>query len=504
MSFVKDFKSLYLPRRASTQTWMMLTFALFVGGAVLLVGLYAVVVLRGQVHEAALETLYVEARYVATQLEAAEDADELFETVRQTSEVTPYRVGIATRDSLIWEMAGGLVVTERGFMAQPEVEQALAQGFGYDERPGEDGGRVLYVALYRPNSGYVVRLGQAAPPLLSVVERMQATLIIGMALALVLALIGAWIAAQQVTGPLRAISKSARRIADLRSADEGDLSSEIHVRTRAAEIQDLAKSLNSMAERFQQDIYELQRVARVQNEFIGNVSHEVKNPIFAVGGYLEALATDDLTPEQRQKYVTKGLTNLQRLNNLFSDLIEIAKLEYREDLIHPEAFDLQELIEEVGEMLGPKAEAKGLELSFDNRSAAVWADRSRIRQVLTNLIDNAIAYSEQGSVRCRMRRHREKVRVEVVDTGRGIPEDHLDRVFERFYRVDAARSRAQGGTGLGLAIVKQILQAHGEAIHVESTAGRGTRFWFELPLAENAPEDVRDDEPSGESVEVTA
>src|SRR5690606_8080853 len=161
----------------------------------------------------------------------------------------------------------------------------------------------------------------------SAVERMQATLIIGMALALVLALIGAWIAAQQVTGPLRAISKSARRIADLRSADEGDLSSEIHVRTRAAEIQDLAKSLNSMAERFQQDIYELQRVARVQNEFIGNVSHEVKNPIFAVGGYLEALATDDLTPEQRQKYVTKGLTNLQRLNNLFSDLIEIAKLE---------------------------------------------------------------------------------------------------------------------------------------------------------------------------------
>lgn len=503
MSLFKNLKSLYLPRRAATQTWMMLTFALFVGGAVLVVGLYAFVVLSGQVRDAARETLRIEARYVATQLEAAEDADELLETLRRTSEVTPYRVGIATRDSLIWEMAGGLIVSEPGFMAQPEVEQALEGGIGFDERPGEDGADVLYAAVYRPGSGYVVRLGQVAPPLLAVIQRMQATLIIGLALAFVLALIGAWIAAQQVTGPLRAISKSARRIADVQTADESGAAREITVRTRAAEIQDLAKSLNSMADRFQQDIYELQRVARVQNEFIGNVSHEVKNPIFAVGGYLEALATDDLSAEQRQKYVTKGLTNLQRLNSLFGDLIEIAKLEYREDLIHPEAFDLQELVEDVGEMLAPKAEAKGLELTFDNRPAAVWADRSRIRQVLTNLIDNAIAYSETGSIRCRMRRHRDKIRVEVVDTGRGIPEEHLDRVFERFYRVDTARSRAQGGTGLGLAIVKQILQAHGEPIHVESTAGRGTRFWFELPLAEDAPEEAHD-EAFGEDVEVSA
>ena len=498
MSLVKDLKSLFVPRRASTHTWMMLTFALFVGGAVLLVGLYAFVVLRGQVHDAARETLRVEARYVAAQLEsAAENADGLFETLRRTSEVTPYRVGIATRDSLIWEMAAGRIVSEGSFMTRPEVEQALASNHvGYDERLGEDGSRELYVALYRPTSGYLVRLGQSAPPLLSVVERMQATLVIGLALAFVLALIGAWIAAQQVSGPLRAISRNARRI------NEGDLDREIVVRTRSAEIQDLAKSLNSMAERFRQDIHELQRVARVQNEFIGNVSHEVKNPIFAVGGYLEALATADLTPDQRQKYVTKGLINLQRLNNLFSDLIEIAKLEYREDLIHPEAFDLQELIEEVAEMLEPKAGAKGLELVYDNRPAEVWADRSRIRQVLTNLIDNAIAYSEAGSVRCRMRRHRDKVRVEVVDTGRGIPEAHLDRVFERFYRVDAARSRKQGGTGLGLSIVKQILQAHGETIHVESTAGRGTRFWFELSLAESALDD-RTLAGEAEDVEVT-
>ncbi len=492
---ISELQSLLLPRRASTQTWMMLTFALFVGTAVATVGLYAFLVLRGQVQDAARETLRVQARYLSAQLETVEDREVLFETIRRTSTATPYRIGVATADSLVWEMADGRILTDRTFLDQPEVEQAVRTGFGYDERTGDDG-PVLYVAHHSPVSGYVVRIGQPAPPLLTVVQRMQATLIIGMTLALVLALIGAWIAALQVTRPLRAISKSARRI------NEGDLDRKIVVRTRAAEIQDLAGSLNSMAERFRQDIYELQRVARIQNEFIGNVSHEVKNPIFAVGGYLEALDAD-LPAEQRQKYVAKGLLNLQRLNNLFGDLIEIAKLEYREDLIRPEVFDLQGLITEVGEMLEPKADDKELALAFDNRPAEVWADRSRIRQVLTNLIDNAVSYTDAGSVKCRMRRHRDKVRVEVVDTGRGIPEDHLDRIFERFYRVDTARSRKEGGTGLGLSIVKQILQAHGEPVHVESTAGRGTRFWFELPLAESVPEHrAAANDALGEDVEI--
>lgn len=222
---------------------------------------------------------------------------------------------------------------------------------------------------------------------------------------------------------------------------------------------------------------------RVQNEFIGNVSHEVKNPIFAVSGFVEALGSDKLPPEQRAQYAQKGLANLNRLNLLFSDLIEIARLEYRDDLIRPERFELQDLISEVVETVLPRAEDKGLEIVWDNPPLEVMADRNRIRQVLTNLIENAVNYTDEGSVRVRMRRHRDKARVEVDDTGRGIPEDHLDRVFDRFHRVDAARSRKMGGTGLGLAIVKQILEAHGEPVHVESTRGRGSRFWFELPLA---------------------
>jgi signal transduction histidine kinase len=240
-----------------------------------------------------------------------------------------------------------------------------------------------------------------------------------------------------------------------------------------------------MSTAFKEKIEELERLALLQNEFIGNVSHEVRNPIFSVGGYLEALSSSSLSASQRRFYAEKGLSNLERLNNLFNDLIEIARLEYREDLINPSIFDLKELAEDIYDFEAGKAEEKGLELVVENAQVHVCADRSRIRQVLINLIENAIAYSDSGTVRCRFRRRLDKVRIEVVDTGRGIPEEHLERIFERFYRVDPDRSRKSGGTGLGLSIVKQILHAHGETINVESIVGRGTRFWFELPFADD-------------------
>lgn len=144
---------------------------------------------------------------------------------------------------------------------------------------------------------------------------------------------------------------------------------------------------------------------------------------------------------------------------------------------------MSELMLEIGDSLREKAAAKGLSLEIDNPSMFVRADRNRIRQVAINLVENAVAYSDEGTIRCRVARRKDKVRIEVVDNGRGIDEQHLERIFERFYRVDPDRSRRSGGTGLGLSIVKQILQAHGEQIHVESTLARGSRFWFELPFS---------------------
>ncbi len=465
------------PERASIQTWMILTFVLFVGIGVVAVGLYLTFILRTEIDLATQQVLRRQATRLATRIEQAEPVAERMAVIRELARLSDLHLTVLAGDTVFLDVRGTRLLSDGGLRSDPEM-RVLDDGVTrYATRPGPDGVPVHYVALKRPTSGLIVRVGQPESPVFALIERMQVMLFIAMGMALLLALFGSWVAAQRVVRPLQAIRNSARAIS------QGRFDEKIHVDSRAAEFQDLAMNLNRMSDSFREKIEDLQRLAQLQNEFIGNVSHEVRNPIFAVGGYLEALSSAHLTPEQRKLYAEKGLANLQRLNNLFSDLIEIARLEYREDLIKTRVFDLQDLLEEVAEGLQSKAGAKGLLLEFDNKPTFVNADRARIRQVLINLIDNAIAYSDEGSVRCRFRRRLDKIRVEVVDTGKGIGEEHLDRIFERFYRVDPDRSRKSGGTGLGLSIVKQILHAHGENIHVESTLGRGTRFWFDLPYA---------------------
>jgi len=452
---------------------MVLTFAFFVGLAVMGVGLYVVLVLRGEIRTAMHQTLRDEAERIATQVEQASSVARREAIVDHLSELTTLRLFITTPDTAY--RSPTFPVSADTLLSAPRHAtgtHAVAQFASYVD---EQDDRTFAVALYRPRADLVVRVAQSAPPLYHLAQRSQIVLILGMVLALILALLGSFVAAYQVTTPLQRIRETARRVA------EGQFAGKVRVDSRAAEFQDLADSLNRAGTAIREKIDELERLTRLQSEFIGNVSHEVRNPIFSLSGYLEALGSRGLGDDQRKMYAEKALTNLERLQNLFDDLIDIAQLEYREDLIDRSAFDLKDLVNEVTEMLRPKAEEKNLDLQADVPLFFVYADRSRIRQVLSNLIENAIAYTEGGSVRCRVQRRADKVRVQIIDTGQGIDEDHLDRIFDRFYRIDEDRARESGGTGLGLSIVKQIVQAHGEEIHVESTKGRGTRFWFELP-----------------------
>jgi len=450
-----------------------MTFALFVGIAVVAVALYVLLVLRGEMRTAMHQTLRDQAERLAVQIEGQPNPAERARVVREISQLTDLDLALAAPDTTVGSDS----------LRHAALQSMRSAEIRFTERQGAGGERLFFATLYDPARSLIVQVGQPAPPLYNLAQRSQVVLILGMVLALIFALAGSWVAASQVIAPLQAISDTAKRVA------EGRLAGKIRVDSRAAEFQDLADSLNRASDAFREKIDELERLTRLQSEFIGNVSHEVRNPIFAISGYLEALGTPRLDDSTRKRYAEKALTNLQRLQNLFNDLIEIARLEYREDLIKRNTFDLKDLVTEVAEMLRPKAEKKGLDLQIDIPRFAVEADRSRIRQVLVNLIDNAIAYTDDGTVRCRVSRRMDKVRIEVVDTGKGIDEEHLERIFERFYRVDPDRSRESGGTGLGLSIVKQILQAHGEQIHVESTKGRGTRFWFELPYVEQ-PETV--------------
>jgi len=479
---ISRFVERVFPTRASTQTWMILTFLFFVGIAVVSVGLYITFVLENEVQIAHQQTMFQQVSRISGLLEDEADTEERLIRLRTMARIGELDIELVIGDSLVLSSDGTRSGLENPLFDAPEMQFGDNSDVRYAGRDVA-GEHLYFVAMRRPDSGLTIRISQPRPILYRLIRRLQFTMGAAMIMALLLAVFGSWIAAQRVTEPLQAIRNIAKSIS------EGRFEEEIIVESRAAEFQDLAQSLNFMSSTFKEKIDELQRMAHLQNEFIGNVSHEVRNPIFAVGGYLEALASSNLSDDQRRFYAEKGLNNLERLNNLFNDLIEIARLEYREDLIKFKVFELSELLNDVFEILRGKAEEKGIHLVVENPIVYVRADRSRIRQVLINLIDNAIAYSDTGTVRCRSRRHLDKVRIEVVDTGRGIPEEHLERIFERFHRVDPDRSRKSGGTGLGLSIVKQILAAHGETVHVESTVGRGTRFWFELQYEEALSDD---------------
>lgn len=468
-----------LPGSAATQTWMFLTLASFVGLAVVLVGLYVFIVLRAEVRVAFDDTLNQRAQRIALVLEQARTPEDREDVMLRLAQLTDIRITMLDENNMIWDAVGDNV--QKGAMLDnaPPLTKMIEGGEPLIEEHLRGGNpHTHFVTLRLLGSQLTVRVGQPTPPLLGLVQRMRVTLIVGMVMALFLALLGSWLSAHQVTFPLQKIRNNARSIS------EGNFDEKITVDSRATEFQDLAASLNTMSQSFTEKIEHLERMASLQNEFIGNVSHEVRNPIFAVGGYLEALAVPGMSDAKRELYAEKALSNLQRLTNLFNDLIEIARLEYREDLVHREPFVLSDLIEEVVEVLTPKGLEKNVYLKVELEICAVLADRNRIRQVLINLVENAIAYSDSGTVTVRASCSDEYVNVEVADEGRGMSADHLERIFDRFYRVDPDRSRKSGGTGLGLSIVRQILQAHGESISVESEPGTGSTFRFKLPEAD--------------------
>ncbi|RIL01653.1 MAG: PAS domain-containing sensor histidine kinase, partial [Proteobacteria bacterium] len=243
------------------------------------------------------------------------------------------------------------------------------------------------------------------------------------------------------------------------------------------------------------DVTDLRRIESVRRDFVANASHELKTPLTAIRGFAERLVDAEL-PEAGAKHAVEAiLGNAKRLGILVEDLLELSRIESGSVPLRPEPIAVGELAQRLLRELDPRLRGGELAASFESDgSDRVVADRRALEHVLANLLDNAIKYSPPGGeIRVRMRGAGDRLRVEVEDTGIGIPPKDLPRIFERFYRVDAGRSRALGGTGLGLAIVKHWVQALGGETGCDSQLGHGSTFWFELPRAPSAPDagDVR-------------
>jgi len=237
------------------------------------------------------------------------------------------------------------------------------------------------------------------------------------------------------------------------------------------------------------EIESMERNEQFRKEFLLNLSHELKTPVFAIQGYIHTLLDGALEDKSVNELFLKNTTkNVDRLCRLIDDLDEISRLESGEMPVTPEIFVIQELIRDVFDTLSIKAQAKDITLSVKKGCEApvqVQADKEKIRQVLINLLDNSIKYGKQGghTIASIYNMDEKKVLVELSDNGIGIMEDHLSRIFERFYRTDKARGRSEGGTGLGLAIVKHIVEAHNQTINVRSKPDVGSTFGFTLDAA---------------------
>lgn len=273
--------------------------------------------------------------------------------------------------------------------------------------------------------------------------------------------------------PLHKITEAATQYAS------GNLEYEIPVTTED-EMGYLSASLNYMSS-------QLRDMEDYQKKFVANVSHDFRSPLTSIKGYVEAIADGTIPPEMQGKYLNIILFETERLTDLTKDLLTLNEFDTKNLLLDKVPFDIHEMIKNVAASFEGRCTQKkiSIELVFARKHLKVVADKRKIQQVLYNLLDNAIKFSDQDSIITIETTERgDKIYTSVKDYGIGIPRNALNKIWERFYKSDLSRGKDKKGTGLGLAIVKEAIQAHGENINVVSTEGVGTEFIFSLPKAE--------------------
>jgi len=232
------------------------------------------------------------------------------------------------------------------------------------------------------------------------------------------------------------------------------------------------------------DMSGIRKMEKARKDFVIATSHELKTPLTAIKGYTETLQ-DEIKDPQQKEFIEIINHNISRLEKIVEDLINLSQIEDNDAKLVLETVDIKKIVENVVSLYMKKAREKGIEFKINIQDLPlINADGFRIEQMLVNLIDNSVRYTEKGEISICISYQKDSatIKIEITDTGIGIPHQHLPRIFERFYVVDKARSRQTGGTGLGLSIVKHIVLLHNGTIDVESEENKGTKFTIHLPL----------------------
>lgn len=372
-----------------------------------------------------------------------------------------------------------------------EVFSALKSGkTAYENRYSRTvGADMLYMADYDEASDTVVRISMPLVEYERGVRQMQwAFLAVIAATVLAISVFG-FFYSKRLTKPLLELKKAAESISTT------DYSARI-IATGPDEIGALSAAFNEMAERLERDMRELEekntRLAALQDmkaEFAANVSHELKTPLTSIRGFIDTLrGSENIDPVTQKRFLEIIDIEAQRLHQLINDVLQLSEIERIEQDSEAERFDINPLIEETLNMLREKASERKIELIWtEGDPLPVMASKFRMKQILINLLDNAINYNrEGGAVWVKAVREPDRIiSVSVRDTGEGIAEEHLSRIFERFYRVDKSHSRELGGTGLGLSIVKHIAQLYEGSASVESEVDKGSTFTVRMRIADD-------------------
>jgi two-component system, OmpR family, sensor kinase len=366
----------------------------------------------------------------------------------------------------------GVAAPARPLLTPAMLRQVAAgQQVRAEVRPGPTRARYRVLALRRAGRGAPTVLVVAAP-LADVdrsIERLRLLLLVAGPIALVLAGGGGWLLARAALRPVDRMTEQAEAIGADRLHDR------VSVPDAADELAHLARTLNGMLDRIEDGVVE-------QRRFVADASHELRTPLAVMRAELEVALRADDPAADASEVLGSAAEEVARMSKIVDDLLTLAHSDENnlELLLAP--VDLGEIATEVAGQLRPLAEEGGVQLVAEAPSVPIVADQARVFQVVTNLVDNAVKYTGGGGwVRVRVWEEAGGGRVAVTDTGPGIGSEDLPRVFDRFFRLDAARTRARGGSGLGLAICKELVEAHGGRIWADSVPGAGSTFTLALP-----------------------
>lgn len=452
------------------------TFILLLIFGITAISSYSILFIRNYLLNEGEEQIINDTEWLAITIQNLQH-DEQFETsLNEAARTSGYRIAIYDDDGILFasvpyhhEITGAEILpsSDRSDLRQsgrvqlvnkPDSDQLI----GYTAIEGAlNPARYIEVSIYKD---------QIYEP----IKTIRWIIYTGMFISMGLVILVSVLFSRSISKPIIQLESAAKDIAG------GNVNRTLQL-DRKDEFGTLAKSLNQMAERLRADNEALKNLYDRQRQFFADITHEIRNPLHTISGSLEMLQLKNLSEEKKERYLETAARQTERINRLFKDLLTLQRYDSDSYFIEKKPFDIQLILNDIEELFKNRASEKGITLKVDQKSATVFADPNKIEQVLENLVSNAIKYTNEGEINVSMEEGEKHLKIEVSDTGIGISESHLSRLFDRFYRTDKARSRDKGGTGLGLAVVKSILTAHGSTINVSSEPGVGSRFWFSIP-----------------------